>query len=183
MKKFNAGYLLVADPFLKDANFSRSVVLLTEVENNMAMGFLLNKLYPKKLEDLVEEFNDIHFPIYNGGPVQQDTLHFLHNRQDLIDDGNEIAEGIYWGGNFELALSLVKDRILTPRDIRFFIGYSGWDKNQLEQEFDENSWLLHRGKSKFIFHHYCDNLWKEVLNDMGAEFSKLSNYPIDPQLN
>lgn len=183
MNTYKTGQILVAHPFLKDDNFSRSIVLLADVAKSAAMGFILNKPFFRNLNDLIVDLDAIHFPVYNGGPVQQDTLHFLHKRPDLIDDGNKICEHVFWGGNFELALSLVKDGILTPRDIRFFLGYSGWDEDQLHQEFKENSWLLHDGKSKFVFHHNNSTLWKDVLYDMGTAFSKFANYPIDPQLN
>ncbi|MFY8128095.1 MAG: YqgE/AlgH family protein [Chitinophagaceae bacterium] len=183
MNKFNVGNLLVADPFLNDINFGRSVVILTEVSDNSAMGFILNKPYSKKLNQLIDGVEHHQFTIYKGGPVQEDTLHFLHNRPDLIENGHKICDSIFWGGDFENALSLIKDGFLTPNDIRFFIGYSGWDKLQLEEEFESNSWFLHSAKQHFVFHKNSQFLWKDVLLDMGGEFSKMVNYPIDPQLN
>jgi putative transcriptional regulator len=183
VNKFNAGNILVADPFLKDVNFGRSVVILTDVDNDAALGFILNKTYPKKLHQFIDGVDFTSFPIYNGGPVQQDTLHFLHNRPDLITDGNKIIDGIFWGGDFDNVISLIKDGILTPFDIRFFIGYSGWDKHQLNEEFDANSWFLHQAKSQFVFNKNHETLWKDVLFDIGNEFAKFVNYPIDPQLN
>ena len=94
-----------------------------------------------------------------------------------------MVDDIYWGGNFGQVLELIKTKEITPRDIRFYIGYSGWDEGQLDAEVEEKSWLLHKAEKQFVFHHNADMVWKDVVKDMGGEYKQLVNYPIDPQLN
>ena len=183
MNKIEAGALLISDPFLKDPNFVRSVILICEYNADGSFGFVLNNQYEKNLNELMIDIDNLHYPVFQGGPVQLDTLHFLHTKPNLIEGGVNIIDDIYWGGNFGQVLELMKTKQITPRDIRFYIGYSGWDEGQLEAEIEEKSWLLHKAEKQFVFHHNANNVWKDVLNDMGGEYKQLINYPIDPQLN
>ncbi len=183
MNKLQSGMLLVSDPFLKDPNFLRSVVLICEHNNEGCFGFVLNNKYEKNLNELVENLDDIHFPVYQGGPVHLNTLHFLHTKPLLITGGLHIIDNIYWGGNFNKVLELISTRQIKPKDIRFYLGYSGWSEGQLEEEVEQKSWMLHPAKRNFVFHLNTNNLWKDVLNDMGGDYKLLGNYPKDPQLN
>jgi putative transcriptional regulator len=183
MNKIETGNFLVSDPFLKDPNFLRSIILICEYNENGCIGFVLNKLHPQNLNELIEDIDNLHYPVFCGGPVQLNTLHFLHTKPNLIEDGEHIGNGVYWGGNFNQAIEMMKTKQITPRDIRFYLGYSGWSAGQLEDEINEKSWLLHQGNKNFIFHHNADMLWKDVVTDMGGKYKQLVNYPIDPQLN
>ena len=74
----DAGILLIADPFLKDPNFLRTVVFICEHQDGGTMGFVLNKQYNRTLDELMTDFEGCHIPVYSGGPVQTDSIHFLH---------------------------------------------------------------------------------------------------------
>ena len=178
-----AGKLLISDPFLKDPNFLRTVIFLCEHEFEGSFGFVLNKLYDQKIGELVAYLEGIDFPVYYGGPVQVDTLHFLHRCPDLIEDGILVTDQIYWGGNFETVIELLHQNRLKQNDIRFYIGYSGWGQGQLEDELKAKSWITSQGSSKLIFHQQANNIWKDALIDLGGEYAQMINYPIDPQLN
>ena len=78
------GILLIADPFLKDPNFKRTVVFLCEHQPEGTFGFVLNRLYDYKLNELVSNAGDLVLPVYYGGPVQMDTIHFLHQYPNQI---------------------------------------------------------------------------------------------------
>lgn len=177
------GILLISDPFLKDPNFLRSVVLVCEHHAEGSFGFVLNKLYDQPLGDVVSELEDFSFPLFYGGPVQMDTIHFLHKRPDLLDDGIEIIDGIYWGGQFEDAVRLIKGGDLTEKDIRFYLGYSGWGQGQLEDELRTKSWITRDGNKQLVFHSKAEHLWKDAIKSLGGEYAQMANYPIDPQLN
>ncbi len=183
MMKLETGKLLISDPFLKDPNFKRSVIFICNYEKEGCFGFVLNKQYSKNLNELIQEIGTIHFPVFYGGPVQVDTLHFLHTKPNLINGGIKVNEEIFWGGNFEQVISLIKNNEISPRDIRFYIGYSGWSEGQLDAEIDQKSWIIHHAKKKFIFNLNDETLWKEVLTDLGGEYKMLINYPLDPQFN
>ena len=93
------------------------------------------------IHDLVPEIH-ANFSVYNGGPVEQDNLYFIHNIPDVIPNSVEIANGIYWGGDFNITLNLINEGKITKKNIRFFLGYSGWEAHQLENELKENAWIV-----------------------------------------
>lgn len=183
MNALSAGTLLIADPFLKDPNFKRTVVFLCEHQDEGSFGFVLNKSYEYSLRDLVSGLDDLEIPVFFGGPVQMDTIHFLHQYPEKILGGFEITDGIYWGGDFETAIELIREGEIELEKIRFFIGYSGWGGGQLTSELDEKSWLTGQGNRKLIFHKNTDEIWKDALRELGGEYEMMVNFPIDPTLN
>lgn len=177
------GSLLISEPFLPDPNFERTVVLLCEHNEEGSFGFVLNKASTVTLEDILEEVNDFDETVFIGGPVEQNTLHFIHKSPD-IEGGIEIGEGLYWGGNFEQLLVMIDTRQIIPEDFRFFVGYSGWSAGQLQDELDANSWIVANNATiDLVFNTDFDQLWKNTLKQMGGRFNLYSNYPTDPRLN
>ena len=177
------GVLLVSDPFLKDPNFQRTVVLLCEHKEEGSFGLVLNRTVKQTLDQLITELEGYTIPVYYGGPVQMDTLHFIHELPDEIPGGQEITKDIYWGGDFELVMTLLKKDALDLSKIRFYLGYSGWSSGQLTDEVNEKSWLTVTATRNLVFNEQTDNIWKEAVKSMGGEYKQLINYPIDPQLN
>ncbi len=177
------GIMLISDPFLKDPNFMRTVVLLCEHTPDGSLGFVLNRPFEQRLDDFIPELEGYSIPVYYGGPVQPDTLHFIHALPDHVPDGQRIAEGVYWGGNFNEVIQLIRDRALDLSRIRFFLGYSGWSTDQLTDELKEKSWLTVVGNRKLIFHRKAGEIWKEAVKELDESFHEIINYPIDPQLN
>lgn len=183
MKTPTKGSILLSEPFLKDPNFARSVVLLTEHNDEGSIGFILNRPISYKINEIVEDFPDFDAPVYLGGPVQRDSLHFIHRIQALAEDGDEIAPGVYWGGNFEKLKGLIRLNIIHPNDIRFFVGYSGWGPNQLEVEMQTRSWILSRSGGHITFAEKSEGLWTEILQTMGGKYKAMAHYPVDPSMN
>jgi putative transcriptional regulator len=183
MNLLEPGILLIADPFLKDPNFKRTVVFLCEHQDEGSFGFVLNRHYEYTLDELVTGLDDLKIPVFYGGPVQIDTIHFLHQYPDLIPGGYEIVDGIFWGGDFETAISLIRNKEVDLQRIRFYIGYSGWGSGQLSDELKEKSWLTVQANRKIIFHRETNEIWKDSLRLLGGEYEMMINFPIDPQLN
>ena len=90
---------------------------------------------------------------------------------------------MYWGGDFELVVGLLKSGMLDEDKIRFFIGYSGWGDGQLSGEIQEKTWLTVAGNKKLVFHNNYEEIWKESLKLLGGDYEMMINFPIDPQLN
>lgn len=177
------GILLIADPFLKDPNFLRTVVFLCDHKEEGSFGFVLNRQYENKLGELIPELEGNQLPVYYGGPVQMDTIHFLHQYPDEIPGGQEILKGVYWGGDFEAAVNMIKNEETDQNKIRFYIGYSGWGEGQLDSEMKEKTWLTVKATRKLIFHPDHDEIWKDSLKHLGGDYEIMVNFPIDPQLN
>ena len=177
------GKLLIAEPFLDDPYFKRSVVLLTEHNENGSIGFILNKPIEIKLKDAVGELPPIDSNIHLGGPVARETLHFLHTEGDLIDGSLEIMKGLFWGGNFETLKKLIEQDKIKPESIKFFVGYSGWEPQQLDKELKLNSWIVLEGDLSVIMKRNTANLWKDILKEKGNEFGVIADFPQDPTMN
>jgi putative transcriptional regulator len=175
--------MLISDPFLRDPNFMRTVVLLCEHNADGSFGFVLNRPFKQRLDDFIPELNGLSIPVYFGGPVQPDSLHFIHALPGLIPDGLDIANGVYWGGNFQNVIELIRQRSLDLNRIRFFLGYSGWSTGQLEEELSGKSWLTVTGNQRLVFHQNAENIWKDAVKELDESFHEIINYPIDPQLN
>jgi len=179
-----AGKLLISEPFMDDPNFTRSVVLLTEHGDEGALGFVINHPSLLLLNDLVAEFTGNEFPVFYGGPVAMDTLHFIHRCPDKISDGEEIAKGIYWGGNFESLKALVNQGGVTKEEVKFFVGYSGWGMDQLDQEMKGNTWIVSdQYNSDLVFSSNEEEIWREVIIHLGPKYAHISNFPQNPNLN
>ncbi|MBL7723155.1 MAG: YqgE/AlgH family protein [Chitinophagaceae bacterium] len=177
------GILLIADPFLKDPNFLRTVVFLCEHKDEGSFGFVLNRQYENTLDELIPELEGHKLPVFYGGPVQLDSLHFLHQYPDLIPGGQEVIKGVFWGGDFDAMINLVKNDEIDSNKIRFYIGYSGWSEGQLSNEMTEKTWLTVKASRKLIFHHKYEEIWKDSLRHLGGDYEMMVNFPIDPQLN
>jgi len=177
------GILLIADPFLKDPNFMRTVVFLCEHQDEGSFGFVLNRNYDYTLDELVNGLDDLKLPVFYGGPVQMDTIHFLHQYPEKIPGGYEIAEGVFWGGDFDVAIQMIRKGEVNLQRIRFYIGYSGWGTGQLNDELKEKSWLTVKANRKIVFHKETEEIWKESLKLLGGDYEMMINFPIDPQLN
>lgn len=172
----------MAEPFMLDPNFRRSVVYLTEYNEAGAVGFILNQPSILSLSDIMGGIEE-DFPVFVGGPVENNTLHFLHRGVEPIDDTREISNGIFWGGNFETVKILLNSKRLAAGDIRFFIGYSGWSPGQLEDEMEENAWLVAESKDHFVFDEDDETLWAGVVKSMGKRYEHIVNFPQDPNMN
>ena len=177
------GILLIAEPFLKDPHFTRSVALICEHDQEGTVGFVLNKPFDETLDSLMSNFEGFPVPVFYGGPVQINTVHFLHQYPKLIPGGQQILKDIYWGGDFSIAMSLLKNGHINKDGIRFYLGYAGWGENQLYHEMKENSWLTVLGTKELVFHLHEKEIWANAVKHLGEEFLPIINYPIDPSLN
>jgi len=178
------GILMVAEPsIIGDISFNRSVILLADHSEEGSIGFILNKALEHNLSELIPDIKK-DFLVYNGGPVEQDNLYFIHKVPSLIPDSIEIAEGIYWGGNFEAVKKLIEKDLITEKEIKFFLGYSGWDTNQLEEELAAKAWILiNQYTQEDVLEKSYNNFWKEKLEELGGEYLIWSNAPENPSYN
>lgn len=178
------GNLLIAEPsILGDVSFNRSVILLADHNKEGSIGFILNKPLNYTISDLLPEI-EIPLRVYNGGPVEQDNLYFIHKIPNLISDSIEISNGIFWGGDFKSVIELINAGKLNEKDIRFFLGYSGWDADQLMNELISNSWIVSENIYKnSIIEKIDTTFWKEKMLELGGDYSIWSNAPENPSFN
>lgn len=145
------GTIIKSTVALTNTIFENSIILITENNTDGATGFMINKIFERQLNAL-QEFNHIrHFNLYNGGPVDQKHLFFIHRRPDIIEGGEKVCDDIFYGGNFTQAVTAINNYTLTENDIKIFIGYCGWDSGELEAEIEEGSWEVTSAAAVFAF--------------------------------
>ena len=177
------GKLLVSEPFLPDPNFERTIILVCEHNQDGSFGFVLNKPSLANVADVLDDLHNFDGVAFVGGPVQQDTLQYVH-RIEGIEKSIEICEGVYWGGNFEKICLLVDTKQVSTSDIKFFLGYSGWTSGQLDEELKENTWIVSdQVDAELIFETNAEISWQKALKLLGGRFSVYSKYPVDPRMN
>jgi putative transcriptional regulator len=177
----SSGSVLLSEPFLQDPLFQRAVVLLCHYDEEGAFGLILNKSAANPFEE--EENHPLaEFPFYAGGPVETDSMFFVHQLSDL-PESLPIRDGICWQGKYEDLLEAVSAKEFLPENCRILIGYSGWEKGQLEGELEREDWMVYNGPINNILKMPSETMWKDILSKMGPYFKMVSNFPLDPGLN
>lgn len=175
--KVKSGQILLAEPFMQDPYFRRGVILLCEHNDHGSLGFILNKSIDMGLNELMSDFPPINTEVFYGGPVQTDTLHYVHNVGDLLEDSVQVADGIWWGGDFEKLKFLIQSELILPRNIRFFVGYSGWSGGQLEEELETGSWVVTDANTNYIFKAPYQRLWSQAMAHKGNTYEVIAELP------
>ncbi len=176
------GDFLLAEPFLEDPNFARTVVLVCEHEDATgSFGLVVNRQTEYAVAEVVESL-DVPDTLFLGGPVEQNTLHFIH-RIEEVENSIALRDGVFWGGNYEQLKHFALQGRLNASNIRFFIGYSGWGSEQLRSEISQQSWIIATANLNHLFTVAPDKLWETTLKQMGGKYRLFSNYPTDPRLN
>ena len=183
--KLSNGKLLVADPsIIGDFSFTRAVILLAEHNDEGSVGFILNKPMTHDLRTFVPEISQ-PFSVYEGGPVDQDRLYYIHSRQDCIPNSKPISQELAWGGDFDVIMTMINSRELSSDDIKFFLGYSGWSCDQLKDEIKQKTWIvLDDGDKKANISISNDSsFWKSKMIRLGGRYIIWANSPSHPHLN
>ncbi|MCM0721352.1 YqgE/AlgH family protein [Parabacteroides sp. W1-Q-101] len=179
------GSILISEPFLQDAYFQRSVVLLVEHNTQGSMGFVLNKktdLIVNTFFPELEEYPEI--PIYLGGPVSANRLFFIHSLGDLIvPDSVKIKDRLYFDGDFEALKRYIQNGHSIEGKVKFFLGYSGWTEGQLGNEISRNSWVVSHAAKENVLLADGESFWKNSLEQLGSNYEAWTKYPKDPYLN
>lgn len=178
-----SGRVLLSEPFLEEDVFSRAVILLIDHNETGSFGLILNKPLNQTVAKLIDGFENFDDALFFGGPVEYDRLFFIFRGDYQIANSMEFMKDVFIGGNFDDVRNLVKDGKLQRENIRFFVGYAGWDGGQLEQELKKNTWVVSQLTEDEIFTSPYDELWKIGLNKIGGEYPKWNYLPKSPELN
>lgn len=176
------GKVLIAEPGLMDVNFKRSVILLVEHNDKGSVGFVLNRILDFDLNELLPDFPSFPATISIGGPVGPNSIHFVHTLGNLIPNSVRVSDGLYWGGDFDSLKENIAKGKATRRNIRFFVGYSGWGAGQLEDELKQYSWVVSELDLIQILASQ-DDLWRKAVLQLGPKFKPWTIYPENPSLN
>lgn len=176
------GRIIISEPFLSGNYFNRSTVLLVEHSKEGAVGFILNKSVDFPIHEFLNEFPDFDSNVYIGGPVSTNVIYFIHTLGRDLPGSIKVKDNLFWGGDLDKLKNLIRAGKASCNQVRFFLGYSGWGKGQLEREITENSWLVSETSVDSIMSSN-ENFWAECVSKLGGKYSLWKNYPEDPNWN
>jgi len=177
------GRVLISEPFLSDVYFKHSVVFLTEHNDEGTIGFVINNRIELNICDVMNDFPKFDAAVSIGGPVSNNTIHFIHTLGKAITDSIHVLDNIYWGGNMDELKDMVKSGVITADQVRFFIGYSGWMPKQLDNEIAQNSWVVVELSSSEIMNCQIKGDWNQTLEKLGEKYRSWANFPDNPAMN
>jgi putative transcriptional regulator len=177
------GKLILSEPFLDDFYFGRSVVLLIEHDQDGSFGLIMNKPVPEKFNDLIKGFPDFDARVYLGGPVQPDHVFVLHTIGNEINGSLEVLDGLFWGGDLETIREKIRTGSVRPGQIRFYMGYAGWEPNQLNMELERNSWVVTNATSRKILATHHASMWSRFVSQLGSPYDLWKQFPVNPEMN
>ncbi len=178
------GHLLIASPEMPDSDFAGTVILLVEHAKDGAYGQILNQPTATTVSEAWAQNNDspcrVEGQVYFGGPCGA-ILTALHT--DQTSSNIEVAPGLHFTQEPDKLAHLVEKQV-DP--IKFFVGFAGWDKGQLEAELEEGSWLTTPVMPEHAFA-YGDDLWVKlairILGERTLSALKIRHRPDDPSIN
>jgi|SRR5215204_6433950 len=174
--------LLVASPQLVDPNFARTVVLITEHNEEGSMGIVLNRPATTTVTEAAPELEQLVLPgddVFVGGPVQPSSVIVLAE----WDNPDDVAVPVFDGIGFVGADSDPDELARTIDRARVFAGFAGWGAGQLEAELERDDWILEPALPDDVFSEVPEQLWSDVLERKGGEYALVARMPLDPSLN
>ncbi len=180
--KVEPGVILISEPFSRDAYFSKSVILITESNDKGTVGFIINKPVKVPLGDLVKDFPDFQANISIGGPVETNSVHFIHSLGKQINDTKHIKDNLFWGGDFGKLKQLASLGLIDQHKVKFFVGYAGWKPGQLKEEIENNFWKIASLKNDEIISN-DPRMWYNAVSKLGEAFKPWLNVPENPSWN
>ncbi len=177
------GKILISEPFQNDKYFGRSVVILIDHSEEGTAGIVINKPLNKKVSIMINEKKLPEMRLFQGGPVATNQLFFLHSLGEVIPGSIDLGNKIYWGGSVEMAQELIHLNILNDENARFFLGYAGWSKHQLNEELKRDSWLVGTIDGETLFNTESKKLWEKSIEQLGGDYKRWLKLPSDPTMN
>ena len=177
------GRLLISEPSLSDLTFFKSVILITHHNSDESIGLVLNQGTKINLNEILDNVPLNDLPVYIGGPVEKNTVQFIHTLGDIIPNAQQITKKLYWGGDFDKTLELMSKHKISRNQIRFFAGYSGWSENQLDNEIRENSWIIHESNVRLCMQYSTEKLWSDLIRTKKQKYAIWANMPKNPSMN
>jgi len=173
------GQLLIAAPILIDPNFRRSVVLVIEHSEEGALGVVLNRPTDLPVAEAVPELSQLDGGcVFAGGPVQPQAVIALAEYAGAPPEGAVCGPIAPVGVDSDM--DTLGDRVTR---VRVYAGYSGWGEGQLEEELEEDSWIVEPALPGDVFCADADTLWSHVLERKGGQYRLLARMPDDPGMN
>lgn len=173
--------LLIALPSLAETNFSRSVALICQHDEDGAMGIVVNRASEYTLGEVfgqmgVEGGDETlrAQPVLAGGPVHPERGFVLHDGGLRWDSTLGIADGLFLTTSRDILEAMAKGE--GPDHVIVALGCAGWGAGQLEQELTGNDWLTAPPDPELLFALPLDARWQAAAGRIGVDFAHLADY-------
>jgi len=176
------GKILISTPDISGDIFSRSVVLIIEHNEQGAFGLILNKKNENMSSKLLDIFG-FQVAVYDGGPVENDKIFFICKGEKVTDTYSEITEEFYLTEDIENVVAAMIDLRLPINDVKVFSGYTGWGMQQLDGELLRKVWTPVDVYNLDYTSPNDQNLWKNIMQNLGGEYLLWANAPQDVSMN
>lgn len=181
------GDLLVATPALLDPNFERTVVLLLDLDENGALGVVLNRPSPVPVAEILPDWTDLTATpdvLFQGGPVSTDSA-LAVGRSSSAEPGSEPVGFRRLYDDIGIVDLDTPTEIVAPalQGIRIFAGYAGWGDEQIKEEIESGSWYVVPSVREDLFGGDPTDLWTRVLRRQPGELAWVATRPLDPTMN
>lgn len=177
------GNILISEPFMNDFHFRRSVILIIDHNEEGSLGVIFNKRLTIPFNEIVQGFPEFKADVYLGGPVETDRIFFIHTIGEMIPDSYKISDGLYWSGNVNALKAMIKMDLIKPHEVRFYVGYAGWEGGQLRNELKANTWLVGKFSTKQLLTTIPGKMWKNFVRQMGKRYMLWDKFPVNPSEN
>ena len=181
--KVSVGDVLVSEPFLNDFYFRRSAILIVDHNDEGSFGVVINKRLNVPFNDIIMGFPKFDADFYLGGPVDTDRVFFIHTIGEMIPDSHKIMSGLYWSGNINALKAMIKNDLIKSHEVRFYVGYAGWDGGQIRKELEANIWIVGKFSTKEILHTMPGKMWSTFVNKLGNRYILWNKFPVNPSDN
>ncbi len=182
----SVGSLLVSEPFLKEDYFHHTVICIADyAPDSTAMGIVLNRQTAYTLQSLMSGVTlETPIPVYCGGPMAYDRLFFLHTLGDIIPGARQITSGLYVGGEFDAMINYINHGYPIEGYARFFVGYSGWSRLQLDEEISNKVWAVTESSDyNALLTGSEDAFWHRYVRQLGNDYKGWRYHPRNPHAN
>ena len=176
------GKVLVSEPFSSGEYFNRSIILLLGHSTKESFGIILNKPMNMKLNLFYNNFNS-DIKVNKGGPFETDKVFYIHTLGDKIPGSIKIQDNLYWGGNINSIKNEIENNEISSDRIRFFQGSVIWSRKHLNQEIEDDKWMVSSVKTEQVMCKDYENLWDNIVNNLGENFKLWKFFPENPELN
>lgn len=180
------GGLILSEPFLADMHFHQACICLVKYGcDKRPLGLVLNKELTISLNDIVAEIKtDRSIPLFCGGPVAVDHLLFIHDLGFSIPNAEQICDNLYFNGDFQSIIEYINAGNPVDGHVKFFLGYSGWEMEQMEEELGNHVWAVcNNAPRESYLNSNVDGYWRECVRLLGNDYRNWLLCPEMPILN
>jgi len=177
------GKILLSSPnLLSDMIFYKSIILIVDETEKGLTGFILNRKSDLYITKDIKSTKKVKIDLFYGGPVSNNHYYLLKSENDHFES-IKIHKNLYWGNNLEYLFNQIEDGLIDKEDVIFFQGYSGWDNEQLDDEIENNSWIVLENGIENTFEYKESKSWNKIIKSLGKKYRIWSNSPDDISLN